>query len=419
LDRAAPEIVVCVRTPIVKTPFRGGKLEQNSQIGNGNEFPRKLPRAGAKKVLIYRLGSLGDTVVALPCFHLVARTFPDAKRLLLTNFPVHAKAPASAAVLGDSGLVNGYMRYTAGTRNPGELLRLAWEIRSFRPDVVIYLMPVRPLRHVQRDRVFFRLAGVKQTLGWPDEEGLKHRLDRTSGLYEREASRLARTISVLGDAQVENIANWDLHLSRAERQAAASSLGVLIQFPLIVCGPGTKMQAKDWGQENWRALIAHLQKTHSEYGLVFVGAKEEAQMADFIAQDWIGPKVNLCGQLTPRETAAVLERAKVFLGPDSGPMHLAASVGAPCVICFSAAGIPGVWFPIGNHHQIIYHRTSCHGCRLTICIDEARRCLTSIGVQEVAAAVTKVLDGPDHPPSLDLLQAYLDRSHSQGEHSEC
>lgn len=62
----------------------------------------------SRKVLIYRLGSLGDTAVALPCFHLIARAFPDSERRLLTNFPVHAKAPASAAVLGDASLPQGY-----------------------------------------------------------------------------------------------------------------------------------------------------------------------------------------------------------------------------------------------------------------------------------------------------------------------
>ena len=75
-------------------------------------------------------------MVALPCFHLIARTFPQAERVLLTNFPAHAKAPASAAVLGNTGLVHGYLRYTVGTRRVGELVRLAWQIRRFRPDVL-------------------------------------------------------------------------------------------------------------------------------------------------------------------------------------------------------------------------------------------------------------------------------------------
>ena len=43
---------------------------------------------------------------------------------MLTNFPVHAKAPAAAAVLGDSGLVHGYMRYSVGTRRLGETVRV-------------------------------------------------------------------------------------------------------------------------------------------------------------------------------------------------------------------------------------------------------------------------------------------------------
>jgi heptosyltransferase-3 len=381
---------------------------------------QKAKGSKTERVLIYRLGSLGDTVVALPCFHLIARTFSNAHRLMLTNFPVHAKAPSAAAVLDNSGLVHGYMRYFIGTRNPVELLRVSSEIRRFQPDVLIYLMPVRSLKHVQRDRLFFRFSGVRNIVGLPDGEGLTHRLDPSGGgLYEREASRLARTVAALGDAELQNLGSWSLCLTQGERECAKSSLGPLVEFPLIVCGPGTKMPAKDWGQENWRALIAHLHETYPEYGLVLVGAKEEAQMAGFAARDWRGHKVNLCGQLTPRETAAVLEHAAIFLGPDSGPMHLAASVGIPCVIAFSAAGVPGVWFPIGDRHQIIYHRTSCYGCRLVTCVEEGRRCLTSIGVAEMAAAVARVLSRPAHELASDFVPTEWIDPAQKGEHSQC
>jgi len=349
------------------------------------------PDTSVQRVLIHRLGSLGDTVVALPCFHLIARAYPHAERRLLTNFPVHAKAPASAAVLGDSGLVHGYLRYTVGTRNAGELLRLAWQIRRFRPDVLVYLMPIRPIMNVQRARSFFRLAGIRRIVGLPGAEEVKYRFNSVTGLYDSEASRLARAIAELGDAQPEELANWDLRLNAAEREAAASALSSLTGKKLIVCGPGTKMQAKDWGQENWRALLELLSARYPEHGLILIGAREEVGIGDYAAEGWNGPKVNLCGRLTPRETAAVMENATVFLGPDSGPMHLAASVGVPCVIAFSAAGLPGLWFPAGKQHRIVYHQTSCHGCRLETCIQEARRCMTSITVAEMAAAVGSVL----------------------------
>ncbi len=349
------------------------------------------PDNSVKKLLIYRLGSLGDTVVALPSFHLIARVYPAAERRLLTNFPVHAKAPASAAVLGGSGLVHGYMRYTVGTRSLGELLRLAWEIRRFSPDVLVYLMPVRALKNVQRDRHFFRLAGIKRIVGLPGADELKHRFDHVTGLYESEASRLARSIRSLGEAHVEEIANWDLHLNAAEREAAARALAGLAGKPLIVCGPGTKMQIKDWGQDNWRALLNRLNHEYPDCGLALIGAREDAAAAEYAALEWTGAKANLCGQLSPRETAAVIEDARVFLGPDSGPMHVAASVGVPCVIAFSARGLPGIWYPAGRRNQVIYHRTSCGGCGLDTCIAEARRCLTSITVEEMAAAVRQVL----------------------------
>src|SRR4051794_4329192 len=84
--------------------------------------------AAAKRVLIYRMGSLGDTLVALPALHLVARAFPRAERRLLTNIPVNVKAPPAAAILEHTGLVDGYFRYIVGTRSVGELARLWWTL---------------------------------------------------------------------------------------------------------------------------------------------------------------------------------------------------------------------------------------------------------------------------------------------------
>ena len=344
-----------------------------------------------RRVLIYRLGSLGDTVVALPCFHLLDRLFPDAERFLLTNFPINAKAPASAAVLGESGLVHGYMRYTVGTRRIGELLRLVWDIRRFKPDLLVYLMDLRSFGSIHRDRLFFRFAGVRRVVGYPTAEDLKRCLDPATGVYEQEAFRLGRLIGELGDVKAGDLANWSLRLTAAERQAAAAALGSLVDAPLIVCGPGTKMQAKDWGQENWRALIARLHAAYPGHGLALVGAREDAEFSEQAAEGWVGSKVNLCGRISPRETAAVLEHADVFLGPDSGPMHLAASLGVSCVIAFSAHGLPGVWFPAGKQHQLVYHQTECFNCGLQTCIAMEKKCMRLITVDEMVEAVGRVL----------------------------
>ena len=363
------------------------------------------PDPAVRKVLVYRLGSLGDTIVSLPCFHLIERAFPNSERILLTNFPVHAKAPPAAGVLGDSGLIHNYMRYSVGTRNPRTLMHLAAEIRRFNPDLMIYLMPIRNPRLVRRDKWFFKWAGgVKRIIGLPGPGKLAPRFHSETGLFEAEAVRLSRAISALGDAAPQDVRNWDLRLTAAERQAARSALGSLAGKPLIVCGPGTKMHAKDWGQDNWRALLKRVCERYPHFGLAMVGAHDDAEIANYALREWNAHSVNLCGRLSPRETAAVLEHASLFLGPDSGPMHLAACGGVPCVIAFSARGLPGVWFPVGRRHRIAYHRVSCSGCNLETCIAEARRCLTSITVDEMMAAIDSIVSAGRDGSTLNELR---------------
>jgi heptosyltransferase-3 len=381
-----------------------GKAQALHVSGQATSFPASFsswsdpvaplvarPDRSVGRVLIYRLGSLGDTVVALPCLRLIAGMYPNAERVLLANFPVAAKAPASAAVLGASGLVHGYMRYTVGTRNPGELLRLNLEIRRFRPDVLIYLMPPRPLKDVKRDKLFFRLAGVKRFIGLPGADELRYRFDAGTGLYESEANRLARAMRSLGKAHPEDLANWDPVLTRAEKAAAVEALSSVAGKPILVCAPGCKMQANDWEQDNWRALVARLARKYPDHALVMAGAKQDAEVCDFVSQDWAGPRLNLAGKLTPRESAAVFAHARIFIGADSGPKHLAACMGVPCACVFSARDLPGVWFPPGDRNAIVHHQPECAGCGLETCIAMEKKCIRSVTVDEMERAVERVM----------------------------
>jgi heptosyltransferase III len=343
-------------------------------------------RSDITRVLIYRLGSLGDTVVALPALHLVARTFPDATRLMLTNFPVHAKSPASATVLGDSKLIDGYISYPVATRNYRQLATLWWQIRRFRPQILVYLAASRGGRSLKRDILFFKSCGITRIVGLPFDNLAKPFHSPSLGMWEYESARLVRTLHELGECDIDDQRNWDLHLTAAEMNAADAALMPIDGRPLVVCGPGTKMQAKDWGEGNWRELLAKLSIALPDHALALVGAKEDFDVSHYAASGWRGPVVNLCGYLTPRETAAALRNADLFLGPDSGPMHLAAAVGVPCAIAFAARTAPGVWYPIGQRNRVVYHAVDCMGCNIETCTVQKKKCLTSITVDEMLTA---------------------------------
>jgi heptosyltransferase III len=352
--------------------------------------------SSTKRVLIYRLGSLGDTLIALPALHLVARAFPDSERRLLTNFPVNSKAPPAAAILENTGLIHGYFRYAVGTRSLRELLALWWQLRRWRPDVLIYMGSTRGVQSAKRDTKFFRLCGISRVIGVPITEDMQqNRWDESIQALEPEASRLARNLAELGDANLEAPASWDLHLTAAEHARAADVLSPIAGYPMIAVSVGTKVQSKDWGRDNWRALLNRLTTLYPEHALALCGASEENEASEFAANGWreksAAPVVNLCGVLTPRESAAVFAQAPVFVGHDSGPMHLAAAVQTPCVAIFAARNKPRVWFPYGKQHRVLYHQTDCWGCGLETCIIERKKCLTSITVDEVVAEVRAIL----------------------------
>ncbi len=306
------------------------------------------------RILIHRPGSLGDTVVALPCFHLIRRVFPDSELRVLTNTPVTDSAPPLFSVLDGSGLVDGYFEYPVSLRDTRRLWNLAADIRLWRPSIAIYLVPRQHRREVLRDGAFLLACGVRRIVGLPLTRDLIEVRSRPDGLYEREAERLARCLAPLGSADIYKPANWDLNLTSQEQEGAqrvvAESIG---RAPYIALCIGTKQSAKDWGLAHWLTLVGRLQEIY-RHKMVFIGAAADFTLSDAIARNWPTRCINLCGALPVRQSAALISAAALFIGNDSGPMHLAAATGTPLVAVFSNLARPGVWFPPGEQIRVLY-----------------------------------------------------------------
>lgn len=331
----------------------------------------------AQRVVIYRLGSLGDTVVALPCFHKVAQTWPNAERVILTNFPVSSKAAPLEVILRNGGLIDSVIAYPVGTRSIRDLYRLALQLRRLKSDVLIYLTPPRGLTNAIRDWLFFKLCGFKDIVGTPLTNDMQNCRRLDSGeepgvkVSERECERLARCLEPLGPIDLDDPRMWDLRLTDAELRAGAAAIAALKSTEYFAINMGGKAKQKDWGFGNWLELLTRLRDKYPTAGLLVVGASEDSERARSVARVWSGPVVDACGTLSPRESAAAMRRAMAFIGHDSGPLHLAASLGISCVGVFGNFNQPKRWHPRGPHHRIIHRMTG----------------LDSIAVGEVIEAV--------------------------------
>ncbi|MEY9985997.1 heptosyltransferase-3 [Bradyrhizobium yuanmingense] len=336
-----------------------------------------------KKILVYRLGSLGDTIVALPCFHKIAEAFPDADRILLTNIPVSTKAAPLQAILGDSGLIHSYISYPVGTRSITALWELSQTIRAIGVDTLVYLMPARGRMKIVRDRYFFRLSGVGRIVGLPTTPDLQNnRIDTISGAEERECERLARTLFELGPINLKSASAWDLLLTAQERQQGEAIVAGL-KAPPIAINMGGKAAEKDWGIERWLELLQRLAASFGDHPLLIVGAAEDSERARQVGQAWPAAVIDTCGRLSPRESAAALRSAKLFIGHDSGPLHLAAATGVPCVGLFGNFNKPMKWHPYGAGHAIIHNM----------------RGMTAISVNEVLDTAIQLLSQREPEPA--------------------
>ena len=348
------------------------------------------------RVLIYRLGSIGDTVVALPAFHLIRRHFERDHITVLTNFWSDQRASSVTSVLPPR-LYDDALEYSLATRSVAKLWELRANIRRQRFDVVISLTEQRGVRKSLRDYAFFRACGIRDIRGIPFRRS--HFLDHPepgSELYRSETQLLLDRLRWLGSVDTDDDRWWNLELTEDEHRQARAALGMVgTGTPMLAFSIGTKFDTKDWSQPNWMSLVSRLADRFSDYSLVAIGAADERSRSQELLDLWRGGTVNACGLVPPRVSACILEQARLFVGHDTGPVHLAAAVGTPCVAVYSARSVPGQWFPRGTNHTIFYNKVPCFGCLLETCETFGKKCILSIQPEEVLEAITARLQGRD------------------------
>lgn len=348
-------------------------------------------------MLILQIGSLGDTVVSMPCYREIARRHPGSDRHLITNYPIGSKMVPAEAVLAPAGLITGTIEYPMPLRGVDKMIALRRRIMALESTVLYYLLPEVRLANLVRHYAFFKLCGIPRIRGMPWSRGARYPREVVPGLlWESEASRLLRTIGAAAGPPSD--ADRDLVLSEEERAKADAVLQALDRARgFLAISVGGKIPINNWGDDNWIALLKALSRSRPSLGAVFVGSADERSRNDLLAAHWEGPSLNTCGQLAPRETAAVIARANAFVGHDTGTLHLAAAVDTPVVGIFSARNEPGKWFSDRTRDVFFYNRVPCAGCQL-VQVEQCRHdliCMTSHDPAAIVAAIQRMVPEGD------------------------
>jgi ADP-heptose:LPS heptosyltransferase len=341
-----------------------------------------------QRIGILRTGSMGDHLIAVPIYRRLRETHRGDQLVLITNVPKRGNPKLVSPVsFLPTTLFDEWHDYPVGS-DLAAVLATYRLFRRLRLDRLVYLMPVRTPRQLLRDRLFFRLARVP-VVGLP-RHARSHNLpiEPDSLVVEHEMRRLTRLTGLDVHATPRDVS---LELTPAEHAEAAERFGAG-GATLVVC-IGTKIDVNHWGLDRWEALVAELATLPELARLVLIGAADEFADSERLRQLWPGESHNFCGQLTPRQSAAVLARASLYVGHDSGPMHLAASVDVPIVAIFSSRNPPGMWYPLSSRMRVHYTYIACRGCYKERCDDLHKECIRGIRVGDVLASCVELMRG--------------------------
>ena len=350
-------------------------------------WPRARPHS-AEKVLVFRIGQIGDITCALPALRAVRRTYPAAHLTLLTSTG-RVNSPGAVELLDGVDWIDEIFAYGADdiATYPGRW-RLAMALRRRRFDVWVNLSAslATPMREL-RGMAFARLVGPRWARGWHvDTLNWGAQLQSEYMVFPGEVERCLDIVNGAG-FPVEPV---EFGLSRSEK--VQSRVDTLLSTEgvadWVAIAPGGKRATNRWPAERF-ATVGAVLAARGAGVLLLGGAAEEAECARIAAS--IGPAArSFAGRLTLPESCEVLRRCRFAVCIDSGVQHLAAAVGTPSISLFSFWQMRGKWRPYGDENVVLQKWVPCHTCLLDRCPYD-NRCMKAIAVDEVTKHAGEIL----------------------------
>ncbi|MBM7622948.1 glycosyltransferase family 9 protein [Sporohalobacter salinus] len=185
--------------------------------------------------------------------------------------------------------------------------------------------------------------------------------------------------------------SFDIAVSKEELERVDglfSSLSISNDKKLIAINPFTSWTSKDWFKNRFAVLADRLVKER-DCQVVFTGGPADKEEVDEIIEMMDKPANNLAGKTSLKELAEVYKRSNLFIGGDTGPMHLAVAMNTK-VIALMGPTTPVTHGPYGKQHIVIQSDLECIGCWDRVC-SKNNECMKEITVDQVFTAASEAL----------------------------
>ena len=335
-----------------------------------------------KNILVVNVNWIGDVIFSTPIFKALKKAYPQAKIACLSP-------PRVREILESIPDLDEIIIYDEqGThKNPFGKLKLINELRHCKFDIAFLLH-----RSLTRALLVF-LAGIPKRVGY-DTKGRGFLLTHKVKLLNQRAHRSDYYINVIESFGIKiEDRTCELAVSKNENifvQEILRKHNISDSDFLVVVNPGGNWDLKRWPRDNFIGLIERLTKEFNAK-VIIPGAEKDHPLADYISENVKGAKpVVLTGETNLKQLTALLQKAKLLISADSGPLHLANCVGLDVIGLFGPTR-PEVTSPRGaGRVVVIQHDVGCNRvpCYNLGCPDNV--CMKSIKIEDVLDEIKRL-----------------------------
>lgn len=335
------------------------------------------------RILITRLSAIGDCILTTPVACAIRDQYPHA-------FLAWVMEPAAASLLQGHAAIDELIVVRKGwLRSPSMVWELRSRLRRLRFDMVI------DPQSLTKSAMLGWLSGARCRVGLAAPQGRELSLVLNNRRVATQAEHVVeRQLELLSSLGIERPAvRFDIPRQEAAEENARGWLESHSLSRFAVINPGAGWDSRLWPADRYAMVAQHLARQHGLRSVVVWAGDRERGWADEIVARSAGQAV-LALPTTLPELASILRAASLFVGSDTGPMHLAAAVGTRCVALHGPTR-PEQSGPYGTGHRAVqaYYQSGTSRQRRAAKNDA----MQAIGTAEVCQACDAALCSKDHP----------------------
>ncbi|GMV80862.1 MAG: hypothetical protein AMXMBFR7_20460 [Planctomycetota bacterium] len=354
-----------------------------------------VTKPDAPRILLVRLSAIGDCLHAVPVLVALRQHFPHA-------FIGWAIEGAAHKLLEKHPLVDRFHLFPRQSfkRKEGTILTRMGLLSAFRKELRDERYDTAlDLQGLTKSGLVSWWSGAKQRIAFRGEESRelntifatrRIRIPETATHVVEKNLELIRPLGAEPPVRPEWVMpDYGPESASLEGWLKAQGLGKF-GTPFVLVNPGATWETKRWAPENFGAVANGLARRGNLAVVATWADAAEKAAAELIvkaadhARAFLAPATNL------RELAALTAGAALFVGNDTGPMHLAVALGVKCVAVFGASD-PLRNGPYGRGNRILAAGPECQPCWKTTCKRGDLACLTRVSPEQVLRASDELL----------------------------